>query len=101
MTTYYKTSSNGEITQATTFPEIAKKLGFTQQIDKEIIYGFDGKLYISGQEPVPPEATYIQKRALAYPTMPEQLDMIYWDKTNGTNNWQSLISEIKARYPKK
>ena len=44
--------------------------------------------------------TYAEKRAIAYPSIPEQLDMIYWDKVNGTNLWQEKIAQIKAKYPK-
>ncbi len=43
---------------------------------------------------------YIEQRLRAYPDYGEQLDMIYWDKVNGTNNWPEKISEIKAKYPK-
>jgi len=43
---------------------------------------------------------YQRDRANDYPPIEEQLDMQYWDKINGTNNWETLISEIKARYPK-
>lgn len=47
-----------------------------------------------------PEATYVEKRRSAYPPIPEQLDMIYWDKVNGTDLWKEKIAEIKAAYPK-
>ena len=30
----------------------------------------------------------------------EQLDMLYWDKKNDTNNWEIYIDKIKAKYPK-
>lgn len=43
---------------------------------------------------------YQQKRIFAYPSIQEQLDMIYWDSINGTQNWISKISEIKDKYPK-
>ena len=43
---------------------------------------------------------YIEERAKAYPCIQEQLDMLYWDKVNGTNIWQEKITEIKAKYPK-
>ncbi len=43
---------------------------------------------------------YAQKRLEEYPSLGEQFDMIYWDKVNGTNLWQSKIAEIKAKYPK-
>lgn len=47
-----------------------------------------------------PEPTYSELRRLAYPPLEEQLDMIYWDNINGTQNWQNTIAEVKAMYPK-
>ena len=35
-----------------------------------------------------------------YPPMEEQLDMLYWDKVNGTENWKAAIDKIKADNPK-
>lgn len=46
------------------------------------------------------ESTYSIKRQEEYPRIEEQLDIIYWDKINGTNNWETLITEIKTKYPK-
>ena len=43
---------------------------------------------------------YQRDRAKAYPAIQEQLDMQYWDKINGTNNWQNAIAQIKADNPK-
>ena len=43
---------------------------------------------------------YQRDRAKNYPSIQEQLDMQYWDKVNGTNNWQDAINAIKAQYPK-
>ena len=43
---------------------------------------------------------YQRDREVAYPTIQEQLDMQYWDKINGTNNWQDAINAVKAQYPK-
>jgi hypothetical protein len=43
---------------------------------------------------------YQRNRAEAYPSLQEQMDMQYWDKVNGTNNWETKIAEIKALYPK-
>ena len=43
---------------------------------------------------------YQRDRAKDYPTIQEQLDMQYWDKINGTNNWQDAINAVKAQYPK-
>lgn len=46
------------------------------------------------------ELSYREKRALEYPSIQEQLDMLYWDKVNQTNLWQEAISAVKAEYPK-
>jgi len=43
---------------------------------------------------------YQRDRAIAYPSIQEQLDMQYWDSVNGTNTWQDKINEIKTKYPK-
>lgn len=51
-------------------------------------------------EKEPEPLTYAEKRAMEYPSIQDQLDMIYWDKVNGTNTWQEKITEIKAKYPK-
>ena len=61
---------------------------------------FGGSWYVAGYAPVEPEKTYAEKRLSEYPAISEQLDMIYWDKVNGTNLWQEKIAEIKAKYPK-
>ncbi len=52
------------------------------------------------QEFLNPPPTYKDLRKQAYPNIADQLDMLYWDKINGTNNWQDLISSIKILYPK-
>ena len=62
--------------------------------------GYNGLLYVKGQAPAAATKSYIEKRQEAYPSIEEQLDMIYWDKVNGTNLWQQKIAEIKAKYPK-
>ena len=44
--------------------------------------------------------SYIELRQQNYPSISDQLDMIYWDKVNNTQIWQDTISQIKKRYPK-
>ena len=44
--------------------------------------------------------TYSELRAAAYPSFADQADMQYWDKVNGTNNWETAIAAIKSKYPK-
>ena len=35
-----------------------------------------------------------------YPTLSEQLDLLYWDKKNGTNKWVEAIDKVKSDNPK-
>ena len=43
---------------------------------------------------------YKDKRISAYPSTSDQLDMIYWDKINGTTIWVDAITAVKTLYPK-
>jgi hypothetical protein len=43
---------------------------------------------------------YQQQRKMAYPSRDEQLDMMYWDKINGTTTWDDAINAVKEAYPK-
>jgi hypothetical protein len=43
---------------------------------------------------------YVVEREKEYPSLPEQLDMQYWDAINGTTTWQDAINAVKAKYPK-
>jgi hypothetical protein len=43
---------------------------------------------------------YQRDRALAYPSIQEQLDLQYWDKVNNTNKWEEAINAVKIKYPK-
>lgn len=43
---------------------------------------------------------YRDLRRKAYKPIGEQLDMIYWDKVDGTTLWQDHINEVKTQYPK-
>ena len=43
---------------------------------------------------------YQRQRAVTYPPLADQLDMLYWDKQNGTEVWASTIATVKAKYPK-
>jgi len=71
--------------------------GFSEM---EVEQAYNGAWYLAGYVPQKPEPTYSEKRLAEYPSVGDQLDMIYWDKVNGTNLWQSKIAEIKAKYPK-
>ncbi len=43
---------------------------------------------------------YARNRAKAYPSLPEQADMAYWDRQNGTTTLDDAISAVKAKFPK-
>jgi len=43
---------------------------------------------------------YARHRAIEYPRVEEQMDMMYHDNLNGTTNWKDLVDSIKAAYPK-
>jgi len=43
---------------------------------------------------------YIEQRVSEYPSIGEQLDMLYHDKVNGTSTWEDAIQVVKDKYPK-
>jgi hypothetical protein len=43
---------------------------------------------------------YQRDRKTQYPSIADQLDMLYWDKVNGTENWLNSIESVKNRFPK-
>jgi len=44
--------------------------------------------------------TWLPQRVQAYPTIQQQLDMLYWDQVNGTSVWADTIAAIKQKFPK-
>ena len=46
------------------------------------------------------EPDYATLRSQEYPSREDQLDMMYWDKVNGTTTWEDAIQAIKDKYPK-
>lgn len=65
---------------------------------EEVIEQYYVETYVA--PPPPPEPTYAEKRAMSYLPVEEQLDMMYWDKKNGTNHWERHIDSVKAAFPK-
>ena len=41
----------------------------------------------------------LERRRNAYPSVQDQLDMIYWDGKLGKTKWQDTISKIKNDFP--
>ena len=46
------------------------------------------------------ENGYKRSRQEAYASIPDQLDMLYWDKVNETTTSETHIAEVKADNPK-
>ncbi len=77
--------------------EFYQSIGMTEM---DVEQAYNGSWYVTGYAPTEPEKSYAEKRKAEYPSIEDQLDMIYWDKINGTNLWQDKITEIKEKYPK-
>jgi hypothetical protein len=43
---------------------------------------------------------HIAPRQRAYPTIQDQLDMMYKDEVNGTTTWKDAIAQVKTDNPK-
>jgi len=59
---------------------------------------FDSKLAILTAEYDAQE--YARKRASAFPSIGDQLDMQYWDLINGTTTWKDAVAKVKSDNPK-
>jgi hypothetical protein len=42
----------------------------------------------------------IEDRKVAYGSIADQLDMMYWDNVNGTTTWKDHIAQVKSDNPK-
>lgn len=49
---------------------------------------------------LPQESSYKEKRLVAYPSVKEQLDMLYKDLANGTTTFVDAIRSVKDQFPK-
>ena len=77
--------------------EFYQSLGMSET---DVEQASNGAWYVSGFAPALPEKGYAEKRRAEYPSVEDQLDMIYWDKINGTSVWQDTITAVKTKYPK-
>jgi hypothetical protein len=66
-----------------------------RQFIEDIALGNDT---VEGPDIIEPD--YATLRQQEYPSREEQLDMMYWDRVNGTTVWQDTITAIKEEYPK-
>ena len=42
---------------------------------------------------------YKRDRAVAYPSIQEQLDLQYWDQVNSTTKWKDAVAKVKSDNP--
>lgn len=77
--------------------ELYQSIGMCEM---DVEKSWNGNWYLAGHLPSEPEKTYTQNRQEEYPSLPDQLDMMYWDLVNGTHVWQETIRTIKEKYPK-
>ena len=85
-------------------------------VDGPITAATDGRYVIYHDGQTPPTEEEIQKkfeelkadydskeyqRLREYPPIEEQLDMLYWDRMNGTERWIQAIKKVKDKHPKK
>jgi hypothetical protein len=52
---------------------------------------------IVSDEPSIAEQTYVEKRAMEYPTFADQFDILYH---SGFDAWKAAIQAVKDKYPK-
>lgn len=77
----------------------------TQELYQALFEGQATGKIITGDEtgnpilidPIPLELTYDLLRAAAYPTIKDQLDLLYHE---GYDGWKSVITQVKDQYPK-
>lgn len=75
-------------------------LDYIERASERYVY-HDGK-YVPKHKVTPQTLSEknIEARKACYPSIADQLDMLYWDKKNKTSTWEALITQIKKLYPK-
>lgn len=92
----YKITSDNNIRKGNTFIPINSENSSYQQFIQDVVE--QGLSIVEGPDIVEPD--YATFRSQKYPSREAQLDMMYWDKVNGTTVWEDTIQAIKDKYPK-
>ena len=87
-----RTNSNGSLSG---IPEDSANRDYQQFIQDVAEQGIE---IVEGPDIIEPD--YATLRQQEYPSREEQLDMMYWDKINGTTTWEDTITAIKERHQK-
>ena len=101
---FYELLEDGTIGRSTLSEKVAKSLGLTLTTDKEIVYGYDGKRYFKGEEPLPPAPTKEEISALREQAYIKEVDVLHAQKDRKTilGSWTeedeaNYIAEVKRR----
>ncbi len=78
------------ISKGTLFIPRAPENSDYQQFIKDVAE--QGIEIVEGPDIIEPD--YVTLRQQAYQSSKEQLDMMYWDKVNGTTTWEDTIQTI-------
>ena len=92
----YKITSDDNIRKGNCFIPLDAKNSDYQQFIQDVAE--QGIGIVEGPDVVEP--SYVELRVAEYPSREEQLDMMYWDKINGTTVWEETIKAVKDKYPK-
>jgi len=92
----YKILQNNYITDNIKLIPVAESNTDYQQFIQDVAE--QGLSIVEGPDIIEPD--YATLRQQEYPSREEQLDMMYWDKVNGTTVWEDTIQAIKDKYPK-
>tara|TARA_R100001591_G_scaffold78678_1_gene85960 strand:- start:7 stop:381 length:375 start_codon:yes stop_codon:yes gene_type:complete len=74
--------------------------GVSIRVDEPQISWSDLQPFITQAEEYYTSIAHQRPRARAYPSIQEQLDMMYHDQVNNTTTWKDAIEKVKADYPK-
>jgi len=72
-----------------------------QRIEVNVVTGVQTTIEMTAEEiaalPTPVLPTYQELRAKAYPSIPDQLDLLYH---GGMEAWKAAITAVKKEFPK-
>ena len=92
----YKITPDDNIRKGNLYIPILENDSYYQQFIQDVAE--QGIEIVEGPDIIEPD--YASLRQTAYPSREDQLDMMYWDRVNGTNVWEETIQGIKDQYPK-
>jgi hypothetical protein len=80
-----------------TFDEASKTATFNRQYFNDNIRNV---IFIDDETDDGKQIEWLGKRQASYPSMGDQMDMIYKDQINGTTTWKDAVEAAKTSTPK-